>query len=168
MTDILVWLLFGGVMLLALPLQLLGLPGTWLIAADALILRLFKGPDSIAYHTVIILFSMALFAEILELMAAVRGARSGPPVKGAAIAAIFGAFAGGILGAPVMFGLGAIPGMIIGAWMAVFGVALGGGDTLGTAYRAAWGAMMGRIKGTLLKMIVAASMVAVILSTLVF
>jgi len=104
----------------ALPLQLLGLPGTWLLAADVLLFRWIMGPDFIDYHTVIILGLMALLAEALEFMTAVKGARSGPPVRGAAVASIVGAFAGGLAGAPVLFGLGAIPGMAIGAWLAVF------------------------------------------------
>jgi len=155
-------------MIVALPIQLLGLPGTWLLAADAFLFRLLMGPDLIDYHTVIILGFMALLAEVLELVTAVQGARSGPPVRGAAAASIVGAFAGGLAGAPVLFGLGAIPGMAIGAWLAVFTVALAGGVTFSSASRTALGAMTGRIKGTALKMIVAVAMVAVIIISLVF
>jgi len=155
-------------MIVALPLQLLGLPGTWLLVADAFLLRWLKGPELIDYHTVIILCIMAMFAEIMEFLTAVQGARSGPPVRGAAAASIVGAFAGGLAGAPILFGLGAIPGMAIGAWLAVFTVALAGGAAIGTASLTALGAMTGRIKGTALKIIVAVAMVAVIIISLVF
>ena len=97
-----------------------------------------------------------------------QGARSGPPVRGAAAAALLGAFAGGLLGAPVMFGLGAIPGMAAGAWMAVFVLAVARGAGFGAATRAALGAMAGRVKGTALKLTVAVAMVAVIIAALVF
>lgn len=155
-------------MIVALPLQLLGLPGTWLLVAGVFLFRWLQGPDFIDYHTVIILGIMALLAEALEFLTAVQGARSGPSVRGAAVASIVGAFAGGLAGAPILFGLGAIPGMAIGAWLAVFTVALAGGATISAAYRTAMGAMTGRIKGAALKMIVAVAMVAVIIISLVF
>ena len=168
MLDILVWILFGIIMIAALPMQVLGLPGTWLLAADALLLRWLLGPGIIEYNTVTILFGMALLAEGLEFMTAVQGARTGPPVKGATAAAIVGAIVGGVAGAPILFGLGAIPGMALGAWSAVFLVALAGGASTGRAGTAAWGAMTGRIKGTALKLVVAVTMVAVIIVSLVF
>ncbi|MCJ7499033.1 hypothetical protein MUP29_02150, partial [bacterium] len=62
----------------------------------------------------------------------------------------------------------AIPGMAIGAWLAVFTVGLAGGASLSGASRAAMGAMTGRIKGTAFKMVVAVAMVAVIIMSLVF
>ena len=167
MVDILIWILFGSVMIVALPLQLLGLPGTWLLAADALLLRWLMGPDLIGYNTVLILFVMALVAEGLEFLAAVQGARSGPPIKGAVAASILGAIVGGLIGAPVLFGLGAIPGMALGAWMGVFLVALAGGVPPGAASVTAFSAMTGRLKGTAFKMIVAVAMVAVIIVSLV-
>ena len=167
MIDILSWLLLGSVIILALPLQLLGLPGTWLLACSAYLFRWVQGPGFIDYHTVFILLFMALLAEVMELFTAVRGASSGPPVRGAVAASIVGAFAGGLAGAPILFGLGAIPGMAVGAWLAVFGVAVAGGATFGAASRTAMGAMTGRVKGTALKMIVAVAMVAVILISLV-
>jgi uncharacterized protein YqgC (DUF456 family) len=135
---------------------------------DALSLRWLTGPDHINYRTVIILLLMALLAEALEFMTAVQGPRTGPPVRGTAVAAIAGAFAGGLIGAPVLFGLGAIPGMAVGAWLAVFTVSLTGGATFSTASRAALGAMTGRLKGTVLKLMIAVSMVAVIIISLVF
>ncbi len=168
MADLIIWFIFGSVMIVALPLQLMGLPGTWLLAADVFLFRWFMGPALIDYHTVIILGLMALLAEALEFLTAVKGTRSGPPVRGAVFASIAGAFVGGIAGAPILFGLGAIPGMAIGAWFAVFTVALFDGATLSAASGTALGAMTGRIKGTALKMIVSVAMVAVIITSLVF
>jgi len=155
-------------MVVALPLQLLGLPGTWLLAAGVFLFRWLMGPALIDYHTVIILGLMALLAEVFEFLTAIQGVRSGPPVRGAVVASIVGAFAGGLVGAPILFGLGAIPGMAIGAWLAVYAVALAGGAASKEASRIALGAMTGRIKGTALKMIVAVAMVAVIITSLVF
>ena len=111
---------------------------------------------------------IALGCKLAALFATRVPCRSGPPVRGAVTASIIGALAGGIAGAPILFGLGAIPGMAIGAWLAVFAVALAGGATLSSAFGTALGAMTGRIKGTALKMIVAVAMVAVIIASLLF
>lgn len=167
MVHFIVWLLFGGVLLLALPLQLLGFPGTWLLLADAAALRWLLGPGPIDGRTIAVLGIMALLGELLELGASVRGARSGPPVRGAVAASILGAFAGGIIGAPVLFGLGALPGMAVGAWAGVFAIALMRGVPPRQASGVAFNAMSGRIRGTALKVLIAAGMVAVILISLV-
>ena len=163
----LTWFLFGSVLILALPLQLLGLPGTWLLVANAALLRWATGPDWLDYHTVIVLLVMAATGEFLEFFTAIKGARSGPDVRGAIAASLVGALVGGLLGAPIMFGLGAIPGMAIGAWCFVFAVALMGGHGSAGAARAALGALTGRLKGTAAKMTIAVAMVAVIIISLI-
>lgn len=167
MADIVIWIIFGSVLIAALPLQLLGLPGTWLLVADVFFLRLFKGPDILDYSIIFIVGIMALLGEVLEFMTAVQGARTGPPVKGTVVASIAGAIAGGIAGAPILFGLGVIPGMALGAWLAVFIVALAGGVSFRMALTTAFGAMTGRIKGTAIKVMILVAMVAVIIISLV-
>jgi uncharacterized protein YqgC (DUF456 family) len=164
----LTWFLFGGVLILALPFQLLGLPGTWILVADAAWLRWVIGPGKLDYDTVVVLLIMAVIGEFLEFFTAIRGARSGPTVKGAVAASLAGALTGCLLGAPIFFGLGAIPGMAVGAWCAVFVVALAGGHDHVDSARAALGALTGRLKGTAAKMVVAVAMVAVIITSLVF
>lgn len=161
------WLLFGVVLLAALPLQVLGLPGSWLLAADALFLRWFAGPERISIATIVVLAVMALLGEMMELWTAASGARTGPPVKGAVAASILGALVGGFIGAPVFFGLGAIPGMAAGAWFAVFVMAVFNGYEPAKAFEAAFGALVGRLKGTAVKLVICAAMIAVILTSLI-
>ncbi|UCG39521.1 MAG: DUF456 family protein [bacterium] len=168
MLSFLGWVLFSILLLLAVPLQVLGLPGTWVLVADALFLRLFAGPQWLETSTLVALGAMALVGELMELSAAVKGARSGPQIRGAAVASILGALAGGLLGAPILFGLGAIPGMALGAWVAVFILALALGTGPGAASRAALGALTGRLKGTVYKMAVCVAMLAVIAASLVW
>ena len=166
--ELLWWFLFAAVLLAALPLQFLGFPGSWMLAADALFLRWFAGPDRISTMTVILLAAMALTGEIVELWTAAAGASTGIRIKGAVAASIMGAVVGGILGAPVLFGLGAIPGMAAGAWSAVFVTALFNGYGPGRASRAAYGALVGRLKGTAAKIIVCIAMIVVIIVSLIF
>jgi hypothetical protein len=163
----LTWFLFGSVLVLALPLQLLGLPGTWLLVVNVVMLRWVTGSAWLDYHTVIVLLIMAVTGEFLEFFTAIQGARTGPDVSGSVTAALVGALVGGLLGAPILFGLGAIPGMAIGAWSFVFGVALVGGHGSADAARAALGALSGRLKGTAAKMMIAVGMVAVIVVSLI-
>lgn len=167
MLNILTWFLFGSVLIVALPLQLLGLPGTWLLVINAAVLRWVTGSAWIDYHTVIVLLMMAVTGEFLEFFTAIQGARSGPEVRGSVAASLAGALVGGLLGAPILFGLGAIPGMAIGAWTFVYGVALMGGHGSADAAKAALGALTGRLKGTAAKMMIAAAMVAVTIVSLV-
>jgi len=162
------WVLFGTILLAALPLQVLGLPGTWFLVADALSVRLFAGPDRIGTSTIIILAFMAVVGEGLEFWASAAGTRTGTRIKGAVAASIIGALAGGILGAPLFFGLGAIPGMAAGAWLAVFVTAMLGGHGAGRSSEAAFGALTGRLKGTAAKLIICAAMIAVIISSLIW
>lgn len=166
--SILGWLLFVAVLLAALPLQVLGLPGSWFLVADALLLRWFAGPDWISTSTVIVLAAMALLGEGMELWTAAAGAKTGTRIKGAVAASILGALAGGFLGAPVLFGLGAIPGMAAGAWLAVFVAAIINGYEADRAFEAAFGALVGRLKGTAAKLIICAAMIAVIIASLIW
>jgi uncharacterized protein YqgC (DUF456 family) len=160
-------LLFGAVLLAAIPFQVLGLPGSWLLVADALFLRLLAGPHWISTSTVVVLAAMALLGEVAELWTAASGAADGRRVKGVVAASILGAMIGAIIGAPVLFGLGAIPGMAAGAWFAVFLATILNGYGPGQAFKTAYGALVGRLKGTVLKIVICAAMTAVTVVSLV-
>ncbi|TNF47866.1 DUF456 family protein, partial [bacterium] len=118
------WAAFGIILLAAVPAQIVGLPGTWIIFADALALRMLGGEARLSWTTVAILGLMAAGGEILEFTTSVAGARSQDPIRGTTVAAVAGAIIGGIAGAPFLFGIGAIPGMAVGAFLAVFFLAL--------------------------------------------
>jgi uncharacterized protein YqgC (DUF456 family) len=160
--------LFVAFLLAALPLQVLGLPGIWILVADAFFLRWVAGPDWIGTYTVISLAFMAFTGEVLELWTAAAGARTSVHIKGGVAASILGALVGGILGAPVLFGLGAIPGMAAGAWVAVFLAAMFNGYSPGLAIGAAYGALVGRLKGTAAKIVICGVMIAVIIASLIW
>ena len=167
MAAFLGWLLFGAVLLAVIPLQILGFPGTWLVLADAFLVRWLTEPDLISNSTILSLACMAVIGEVVELWTAASGARTEIPVRGSVAAAILGAIIGGVLGAPILFGLGAIPGMAAGAWTAVFLVALINGCDPGQAFRAATDALIGRLKGTAAKIFICAAMVAILVVSLI-
>jgi uncharacterized protein YqgC (DUF456 family) len=153
------WGLFWIVLAAALPVQVIGLPGTWIIVADCLALRLLGGPDSITTPAVLLMAVLAAGGEVLEFTVSAAGARSEEPVRGTVTAAIVGGIVGGVIGAPFFLGVGAIPGMALGAFTAVTIVNLAAGKAPSDAARSGLGAMTGRLKGTAAKIIVAAVMV---------
>ena len=156
------WALFWIVLVLSLPAQVVGLPGTWIIVLDALVLRLLGGVDSITTGAVVTLGALALGGELLEFTIAAAGARSGEPVSGTIAAAVAGGIIGGIAGAPFFLGAGAIPGMALGAFAAVFILNLASGKAPVDALRSGMAAMTGRLKGTAAKLTVAVVMMVVI------
>lgn len=160
------WAAFGIVLLAAVPAQVAGLPGTWIIFADAFVLRFLDGETRIGWTTVAVLGLIAASGEILEFTTAVAGARSQDPVKGTTAAAVVGAIVGGIAGVPFLFGIGAIPGMAVGAFLAVFILYLAGGRGAGEAWSAGYGALIGRLKGTAVKVLMSAAMLIFLIVSL--
>jgi len=162
------WAAFGIILLAAVPAQVVGLPGTWIIFADTFVLRVLGGEIRIGWTTVAILGLMAAGGEILEFTTSVVGTRSQDPVKGTTIAAVAGAIAGGIAGAPFFIGIGAIPGMAVGAFLAVFLLALAGGRGPGEAWRTGYSALIGRLKGTAVKVLISVTMLIFLIVSIFF
>lgn len=166
MTAVLGWFLFWTVLVVSIPLQLAGLPGTWLIFADTIVLRLAAGPDTISWQVLLVLAASALTGEVAEFYLAAAGAGKYVEVRGSTIAAIGGGLLGGIAGATFGFGLGALPGAAAGAFAGVFLLALVSGKNMTEAAGAGKGALLGRIKGAVMKLFVALAMVAVLITSL--
>ncbi len=166
MTAVLGWFLFWTVLTLSVPLQLAGLPGTWLIFADALVLRMAAGSDAISWQVLLVLAVSALAGEAAEFYLATAGVGKEVQLKGTTMAAIAGGLLGGAVGAAFGFGIGALPGAAAGAFMGVFLLALVSGKSIGEAQTAGKEALLGRIKGTVMKLFVALAMAAVLIISL--
>lgn len=140
-----------------------GLPGTWLmVLTTAIIAWLQWAPgvpaaqQAIGMWTLLALLGLATLGEVLEFIAGAAGAKkAGGSAKGA-IAAIVGGVIGAIVGTfaipiPVLGSLlGAAAGAGVGAW----GIELAGGKTMESSVRIGWGAGVGRLLGTVYKLIV--------------
>ena len=161
------WFVFWVVLAVSVPVQLVGLPGIWIIFADALVLRFLAGPEVLSWHVLLVLFAAALAGEVLEFYSAVAGVRERTDLKGIAPAAIAGGILGGIVGAAFLFGLGALPGAAAGSFAGVFILALVSGIKPGEALSIGTGALMGRIKGTAIKLIASVAMIAVLIVSLI-
>jgi uncharacterized protein YqgC (DUF456 family) len=138
-----------------LALDLLGLPGNWLMVAGTLLVAWLQ-PGMFSAWTLVAVVLLAAAGEVLELLSGVLGARKG----GAGRRGSAGALGGGLLGAivgtfwipvPVLGSLlGACAGACLGAWI----LEQSGGRGSWASLRAGIGAGVGRALGTVTKLAV--------------
>lgn len=136
-----------------LALDLLILPGNWLmIAATVLVAWLHRGMFSI--WTLVGVVALALLGELIELFSSAAGSRRAGASRRAAWGAVPGAILGALVGSillpvPVLGTLaGACAGACLGAWV----LELSGGRTLTQSARAGLGAGIGSFLGAVSKM----------------
>ncbi|MFN8641745.1 MAG: DUF456 family protein [Candidatus Binatia bacterium] len=140
----------------------LGLPGTVLIVGIALLYGWATDFTLVAWSTIAWLALLAVVAEGLELLASGAGAASERPTRRVTFGALGGAFAGGLLGAPFLFGVGALLGALAGAFAgAALAVRSEGGSTE-RSIRTGLAAMRGRLLGFVVKAAIAVVMVGIV------
>ena len=150
-----------------LVLLVVGLPGTWLILASCAGLSwwLHRGapPEAtwlIAPTTLAILAGFAIAGEIIEFWAGAEGARRFGGTRRGALGAVLGAILGGLLSTfliplPVV---GTILGAALGASVGALAFELHGGRDVEASLRSGVGAGLGRLAGTVGKLIVGVAM----------
>jgi uncharacterized protein YqgC (DUF456 family) len=153
-------------------LTLVSLPGNWLMVAAAALFAFFVAADesraAIGWGVVVALTVLALLGELLELLASALGAARGGGSKRGAVLAVMGAIPGAMIGALVgspipligtlvgvivFAGLGAMAGAMLGEWWK--------GRQLHESWHVGRGAFVGRILGSLAKVLIASIMLAV-------
>lgn len=142
-------------MILALLLQLVSLPGNWLILL-LLVGWKFVGPASgvanLTWPFLFFLVGLAAFGEAMEWFSQLHlGKKYGSSSKGN-IGGIIGAVLGAILMLPFFFGFGALLGALAGAYLGCLALELLQGKTGKEARRAAWGVLVGRFLGSIFKL----------------
>src|SRR5437763_4775450 len=147
--------LLVGALLLSLVLIALGLPGLWVMIASAVIYNILVGTAPIGWFTLVGVGVLAAIAEVIEWTLSGKFARKYGGSRRAAWGAVIGGTLGAILGFPLP-----IVGPLIGAFAGSFIGALVGevsaGGTHRDATRVAWGALVGRVAGTAMKMAIGA------------
>lgn len=135
-------LLAAGIVVMAGSLFLvpLGLPGLWIMIGVLTVATLF---GEVAWWTLLPLVGVAVLAEIAEWVIVKRtSARYGASSK-AFWGAILGGIVGMLVGAPIPV-VGSLVAGVVGTFLGAAVVALWESRRLGTAGRAAWGAVVGR------------------------
>jgi uncharacterized protein len=141
-----------------------GFPGTWMILAGSAVYAVATEFARISFQDLLWLAGLAGVGEVLEFWASIQG---GPEAsRRARLAAVLGAICGGLLGAPLLFGLGALPGAFGGAFLGAAAVAAFEGGTMAGALRVGLAAMKGRALGFLCKGAIAVAMVVLVLRSL--
>jgi len=157
--------------------QLIGLPGNWIIVA-AVALYVWLGPTdgvaAIGMEALGVLVALAVLGEVVEFVAASAGVTKAGGSRRGALGALSGSIVGGVVGLfvglpiPIVGSLAAALvfgglGALVGAFMAETAQ----GRDFDTSLSVGKAAFLGRIVGTLGKMIVGSVMVVVTLAALV-
>jgi len=144
--------LFILLLLAVLGLHIVSLPANWIILGLVAAWKWLHPSLDMGLWFFGLLVGLALAGEIIEqAVQMLGGKRYGSSGKGL-LGAFVGGFAGAILGAPILFGLGAIPGALLGAYGGGLVFELMHDRPLAEAHRSALGNMYGRILGSVLKL----------------
>lgn len=142
--------LLAVVLLGALVMIPLGLPGTWTMVAAGLVYRLAVPASGIQYATVGEVAALALVAELLELSVTARFARRFGGSRRAGWGAVIGGFIGVIVGVPVPI-IGPVIAGLIGTFLGALIGELESGAHHVAAARTAVGALLGRVVASTMK-----------------
>lgn len=146
--TLLAWLM-ALCFLVGLALVALGLPGLWLMVVAVVAYGLLTDFQRIGAWTIVTVVALATIAELLEAWLGFGLARRYGGSQRAGWGALLGGLVGAIVGVPVPV-IGSVIGAFVGAFAGavVFEYSKSGAST---AFRAGWGALVGRVAATAAK-----------------
>jgi len=137
---------------------LLGFPGPFLITGAAALAGWSTGWQVVHIWLVLVFFSLAVIAEILDQWLGVASARSYGSTRAGMWGSFLGGLAGALVGIPVPF-VGSLFGAFLGAFAGAFLLEwLISKKKFFSAVRAGYGAFRGRIGAAIFKTVLALSM----------
>ena len=149
--DWLYYLLLFALLITGLVVNILGLPGLWLMLAAAGAYAWVTLGSYMSWGTLIALLGLAILAEIAEFVAGAAGSKAAGGSKRGMAGAIVGGLVGGIVGSPLLPVLGTIAGACLGAFVGAFVVELSIGRTTQHSVQIGFGAAKGRFWGIVIK-----------------
>jgi hypothetical protein len=156
---------FFLVMILALFSIIIGIPGLWIILAEALVYALITHFDKgIGWYDLLALLGMAGAGELGEFILTAYGAQKYGASKKAIAGALVGGLAGAILINMVIPIIGALIGAFLGVYLGAFLITYALEKDLAKARDSGLGAFMGRLGAVLVKGAMGVAMAAVIIS----
>ena len=158
---ILIALLFAGLFI-----NLIGLPGLWVMVASALGYAWLTGWRHVGWPAMVALVVLALLAELVEFVAGSAGAKK----AGGSKRGMIGGIVGGLLGAIFLSvipipGVAQLVGAIIGTFVGVVAVEVLVGKRVDHSVQIGVGAAKGRFWGTIFKTLIGVIMFFVALVT---
>jgi len=157
-------LLFAVLGLACLVLTAVGLPGTWLMVGLAAVTALLKSGlgnagDTSLWWTIAACVGLAGIGEVIETAAGAAGSHAGGGTRRGMVGAIVGGIAGSIVLTPLLPVplLGTLVGAVIGTFAGALVAELTGESAppSGDSLRAAAGATVGRLIGSMGKTLIA-------------
>lgn len=143
-------LILAAVILLSLILIVLGLPGLWVMVASAVAYNLLVPGDPIGWFTLVAVSILGVIAEVLEFTMSGKYARKYGGSRRAGWWAIIENMVGAFIGVPVPI-VGPVIGAFVGSFVGALAAELSTGSTPGEATRVGYGALIGRVVSTVLK-----------------
>lgn len=162
---------------------LFGLPGSVLVIVDATIYSAIHGWDSPPWYILIILVAIAVLSEVAESALALAGIKNTGATTATGVWTIVGGFVGVALGgavSPAVGVVGALAGPLgaiaalvlpplalglVGGFLGGYWYELRRGRSREEAKRTGWGALLGRLSGSVMKAILVGVMTMIVLVT---
>jgi uncharacterized protein len=142
------------VMASGLFVNILGLPGLWLLVAAVAGYAWVTGGVYVGWTGLLTLVGLGIVGEIVEFIAGGAGAKVAGGTKRAMAGSIVGALVGGILFSPVFPVIGTIFGACLGAFVGAAVIELAIRRDFGQAARVGTGAARGRFWGIIYKSLI--------------
>jgi len=146
------WAIFFIILLvLVLGLNIFMLPANWILLGLAWVWALIHPGEHFGISYYMTLAGLALAGEVVEYAAQAYGVKKYGGTNRGNIGAILGAIGGAIVCAPFLMGFGALIGAVAGAYVGCYAFERMHGRPSDEAWRAAKGAMWGRMLGLVVK-----------------
>lgn len=154
-------LLFVGIFI-----TVFGFPGTFVILTDVIIYAWITGFEEIGFTVILILAVITLVVEALDFYLGMKGAKKYTPSQAAVVASLIGGIVGVIVMTPILLGLGVLIGIFLGGFCGVLVAEWMEERRLKPAFRASYGALLGRIAVILSKGMCAIVMTVIAMSNI--
>ena len=143
--------LYSVLLVLCLGITVIGFPGNWAMVALVALWKLMHGDAGFGWDFAAGCAGIALVGEGVEMgLQALTGTRHGSSRKGS-LGGYVGMILGAIACAPILFGLGALPGALLGAYLGCLFMEHSQGRPWPEANRAARGVLLGSFLGIITK-----------------
>ncbi|MGB7161328.1 MAG: DUF456 domain-containing protein [Tepidisphaeraceae bacterium] len=147
------YILLLMLLVVGLFINILGLPGLWLmVAAFGAYAWATAASDYVSVGALVAVIVLALLAELVEFVAGAAGSKAAGGSKRGMMGAIIGGIVGGIVGTPIFPVVGTIVGACLGSFIGAFTIELAIGRTHDDSMKIGIGAAKGRFVGIVAKL----------------